>query len=793
MRQWLTFVVGWLCLTLASSVQALGVGEPQQLSPLNRPLHVVLPLTDGSGIEASQISVTIADDAAYRQAGLTRSALTDTVSAKVVREGRALSVVLESPRRVKEPFLDLLLVVTWPAGEWQREISLLFDPVDYASTPPLIEGDRSHSPRRQAVASLATDVMPVSVAVTGNRSPGEARRGSSAWPGQVTVRPGDSLSTLAASLLPKPGVSRQSLMVALFQSNPSAFVQGDIDRLRAGVSLDVPASDDVAAMSRRDAAATLAGLSRTEDSRPLIDIVGQGATSATSDTAISSAASDSSGSQLSARLAMLQQHVSDLDAETERQRATIASLQAERDALQGALADVGTPPAAADVARSDQSGVGGSGSDESPSDRQSVKDTMVKVATSAVVADAAAATPGAPPSSSWSRRLLENLDWIGGAILILLLGLWAWQRRRQRASHVETSSSLSSSSLSSATPASKTSAAETVSKPAAASRRPVAGDADSASISQADIYMAYGRHAEARDWLQRQLAQSEDANLRLGLLRALGELREMEALDETLAGFGDNASLEQRREGQALVDDYRARYVEESWQEATAVDAEGEAEGEAEERHAGENSGEGKNANRNEFGNRHVWSGNARDVDALFESQAASPEMHAADFRLPARDDRQKSMSGLFDDDWSRAPEMAETSLTAPSIDYQAPTLELDVTDDDGVLPSTSGSSTAREGASAVADEASPRSTLDFSALSLEPVEMESVDDGPHAAPLDGHASWNAGRDGGAHGAHGAVSRPPTDKPSGELRDVPAEWDVEALEFQSSHRDNERP
>lgn len=789
MRQWLTFVVGWLCLTLASSVQALGVGEPQQLSPLNRPLHVVLPLTDGSGLEASQISVTIADDAAYRQSGLTRSALTDTVSAKVVREGRALSVVLESPRRVKEPFLDLLLVVTWPAGQWQREISLLFDPVDYASTPPLIEGDRSHSPRRQAVASSATDAMPVSVAVTGNRSPGQARRGSSAWPGQVTVRPGDSLSTLAASLLPKPGVSRQSLMVALFQSNPAAFVQGDIDRLRVGVSLDVPASDDVAAMSRRDAAETLAGLSRTEDGRPLIDIVGQRAASATSGTAISSAAGDSSGSQLSARLATLQQQVSDLDAETERQRATIASLQAERDALQGALAAVGTPPAAADVARSDQSGVGGSGSDESPSDRQSVKDTMVKVATSAVVADAAAATPGAPPSSSWPQRLLENLDWIGGAILILLLGLWAWQRRRQRASHVETSSSLSSSSLSSATPASKTSPAETVSKPAAASRRPVAGDSDSASISQADIYMAYGRHAEARDWLRRQLAQAEDAHLRLGLLRALGELREMEALDETLAGFGDDASPEQRREGQALVDDYRARYVEESWQEATAVDAEGEAE----ERRAGENSDEDKNANRNEFGNHHVWSGNARDVDALFESQAASPEMHAADFRLPARDNRQEPVSGLFDDDWSGSPEMAETSLTAPSIDYQAPTLELNVTADDEILPSASGSSPARDASSAVANETPPRSTLDFSALSLEPVEMESVDDDPQAAPLDGHASWNAGRDGGAHGAHGAVSRPPTNKPLSGLRNVPAEWDVEALEFQSSHRDNERP
>ncbi|WP_110654997.1 type IV pilus assembly protein FimV [Salinicola halimionae] len=757
MRQWLTFLVGGLCLTLASSAQALGVGEPQQLSPLNRPLHVVLPLTDGRGLETSQISVAIADDAAYRQSGLTRSALTDTVSAKVVREGRMLSVVLDSPRRVKEPFLDLLLVVTWPEGQWQREISLLFDPVDYASAPPLIDGDRSAWQGREALASLATNAMAAGVPVTGDTHSESTRRGTLAWPSRVTVRPGDSLSTLAASLLPQPGVSREALMLALFQSNASAFIGSDPDRLRAGVGLNVPLLDDVAVISRHEAAATLAELSGTQDDRPVIDIVGRENALATTEV------------PPSAQLAMLTQRLSDLTAETERQRATIDTLQAERDALQGALAVRGTRDvrnsAAATIAP--VTVVPDRLKPDGATDGMNADTTKAGVATSGAVAAAVAAAPGPSPtlpSPSFWKRLLVHLDWIGGAILVVLLGLWIWQRRRQRSRHVAPSPSRS--------PATDTLAKQE----SATSRRPVARDADSGSISQADIYMAYGRHGEARDWLRQRLAQTEDAHLRLGLLKALGELREMEALEEALSGFGYDATSEQRREGRELADHYRARYVEESWQEATADDAESEVEGE----------------------NIQVFSGDVQDVDALFEAQVTPLETSADLLRSSRRDDlggaedRYDSASAPFDDEWLVPQEASDISLTATSIDYEAPTLELNVPTTDDVLPSSSTSSDAGGVSSDAKDETSrPMPTIDFSALSLEPISAAAVadDDSRHVVAVNSHAP----REDSRNETPEAAPKPSAGKPDGEHRGVPAGWDVEEVEFQSSHRDNGRP
>jgi hypothetical protein len=285
----------------------------------------------------------------------------------------------------------------------------------------------------------------------------------------------------------------------------------------------------------------------------------------------------------------------------------------------------------------------------------------------------------------------------------------------------------------------------------------------------------------------------------------------MEALEETLSGFGADATSDQRREGQALVDDYRARYVEESWQEATGVNAEGEGEENRKSESSGKDSGRGSDEdsakdsdkggseNRDEIENRHVWSGNVHDIDALFDSQAVAPETYAESFRSSSRDDfggaddRHGSVSVQFEDDWPGSSETADTSLTASSIDYEAPTLELDVTADDDVPASGSDSSNAREASSAAPSETPPRPTIDFSALALEPVDEDSAEESPdvsrHGGPLDVHSSWDVGRG----EAFETAARPSTDKPTASGRGVPAEWDVEALEFQSSHRDNGRP
>ena len=784
MRQRLTTITGGLCLVLASSVHALGIGDPQQVSPLNRPLHVVLPLTDGSGLEASQISVAVADDAAYRQSGLSRSPLVDALSAKVVRRDGDLALILDSSRRVREPFLDLLLVVTWPGGQWRRDVSLLFDPVDYASSQPLLNGDRDPASGYPVARGVVTQATAMRSSAAGPADAVEpALSDPPAWPTQVTVRPGDSLSTLAASLLPRTGVGRQPLMLALYRSNPGAFIEGDVDRLRAGVSLEVPAIAAVTDISPWEAASRLGELARqTDDGRPMIDIVARAAASEASDPD---------------RLAALTQQLADLTAITERQRATIAALQSERDALQGALAAVAEPSTTATNANNANATDGASGQESVQSGTPVVSAVAIAAAQAAAPAPSRAEPPetaasektvtastGPAPASSPSlwQRLLGHLDWIGGGVLIVLLLLWIWERRRRARHEVDEPADEVVPDAADPSPlASSRQAAVSV-----APRRSLPEvDVDSVSISQADIFMAYGRHAEARDWLRQQLAQKENAQFRLGLLRALGELRDMDALEQALAGFGDDATPEQRREGQALVDDYRARYVEESWQEAT-----------------GETEEEGETAPQD----------TVEDVDALFESQASQVESGAvrdeadevrtntdevrpetdavrdetdepavrSEASSPAESaSRTNSMSVLFDDDLTPSAESSTTSSALTHIDYEAPKLELDAGRREVTSPADSASSSL-DGGSEASSLTMP--DIDFSALSLESTSEMAPDGG----------SWaDTGSD------RPEVPDVASPARSGEtrdtLREVPAGWDVEEVEFEPSHRDNGRP
>ena len=68
---------------------------------------------------------------------------------------------------------------------------------------------------------------------------------SPAAPGadEYRVKQGDTLSRIARSTQ-RPGVSLDQMLVSLFRANPDAFVDNNMNRLKAGVVLDVPGADD---------------------------------------------------------------------------------------------------------------------------------------------------------------------------------------------------------------------------------------------------------------------------------------------------------------------------------------------------------------------------------------------------------------------------------------------------------------------------------------------------------------------------------------------------------------------
>jgi pilus assembly protein FimV len=180
---------------------------------------------------------------------------------------------LSSDRAVQEPFVDVILEVSWSSGRLVREYTLLFDPpgtrtappaVAAAPTGPVISPAPAPAPAAKAPAPApavaATEPAPKPVArpapapapapaVAAAPTPAAS---ASSGADQVTVRPGDTLFRIA-NRTQRPGVSLDQMLVSLYRGNPTAFIDSNMNRLKSGVVLSVPSADAAQQVSNSEA------------------------------------------------------------------------------------------------------------------------------------------------------------------------------------------------------------------------------------------------------------------------------------------------------------------------------------------------------------------------------------------------------------------------------------------------------------------------------------------------------------------------------------------------------------
>jgi pilus assembly protein FimV len=85
--------------------------------------------------------------------------------------------------------------------------------------------------------------------------------GSGSGEQQVTVQPGDTASKIAGAYK-SADVSLDQMLVALLRANPSAFIGGNVNRIKAGAVVDVPNASQAAAVPADEAKRTVTAQSR---------------------------------------------------------------------------------------------------------------------------------------------------------------------------------------------------------------------------------------------------------------------------------------------------------------------------------------------------------------------------------------------------------------------------------------------------------------------------------------------------------------------------------------------------
>ncbi len=247
---------GWQQLGIALALsattfgaQAAGLGRLNLMSALGQPLRAEIELTSVAADDAGTLTARLAPPAAFSQAGIEYgSSLAGLRFSIQRRPGGQQYVLVTSNQQLNEPFLDLLVELTWASGRLVREYTVLLDPPETrAAAATSSEPATAVVPATSAAAPTIVRRTPRAAptpspsVASGETSAAPTRRAAAptaSSAGDYVVQTGDTALSIARANKPD-GASLEQMLAALYRDNPQAF-SGNVNRLMAGATLKMP-------------------------------------------------------------------------------------------------------------------------------------------------------------------------------------------------------------------------------------------------------------------------------------------------------------------------------------------------------------------------------------------------------------------------------------------------------------------------------------------------------------------------------------------------------------------------
>lgn len=242
----LTKTLAVVSILAPASAYSLGIGEIKLHSALNQNLNAEIAL-QLSGENVSEIKVNLAPPEKFDEAGVAWNYYLSKIKFETVtRANGSVVIKLTSREALKEPFLDLLLEVSWPKGSLYREFTVLVDPpsVYNQATIPVPSNSQGYIQQlRQSEESQST----------GSAQQAGGSNGAGSADAYGPTRRNDTLWGVSEGLSRQMGVSVEQMMMALYQANPNAFYKDNVNAMMAGKTLKIPEKDVVVKLSRSQA------------------------------------------------------------------------------------------------------------------------------------------------------------------------------------------------------------------------------------------------------------------------------------------------------------------------------------------------------------------------------------------------------------------------------------------------------------------------------------------------------------------------------------------------------------
>lgn len=246
MKSKLATAIALVGLMHSSVLFALGLGDIKVSSAVNERLDAEIPLVNAEGLDASQILVSLASKADFARAEVDRDYFLSSLEFTVERGESGTPILrLQTPDVVLEPYLNFLVELRWPKGRLLREYTVLLDLPNYSAAPARIISPAAASvpPDREKTKPFVRSFVPASKAPSA--APSSSSRSTndkadSQAESAVTVRANETLWSIAKRVR-EEGASINQTMLALQDINPNAFINNNINLLKKGAVLRLPA------------------------------------------------------------------------------------------------------------------------------------------------------------------------------------------------------------------------------------------------------------------------------------------------------------------------------------------------------------------------------------------------------------------------------------------------------------------------------------------------------------------------------------------------------------------------
>ena len=253
----LTLLIAASAILSAPACFGLGLGELELKSALNQRFEAEVELTNVRGLEIEKILPNLGSQDDFDRVGVERGyALIDLRFKVASRENGKLFVRISSSRPIIEPFLNFIVEVLWPSGRILREYTVLLDPPvfgkDGVEPIQLGETEQRASPARQPTPAAPQSGRQEADLGGLSQSSQEGRISSGEY---GITGPGDTLWKIALEVRPDRSVSVQQTMLALKAANPEAFINDNINLLKAGHVLRIPEANTIRSESLGSAVA----------------------------------------------------------------------------------------------------------------------------------------------------------------------------------------------------------------------------------------------------------------------------------------------------------------------------------------------------------------------------------------------------------------------------------------------------------------------------------------------------------------------------------------------------------